>query len=155
MKNFQIFRIGVFITLLSFVSMSVFAQANYKQSFNIHKDGKIMDNKGKSVGLVTKDQIIKDHEGHKIAFVDGEGNLIDAKTNKKMGRMGKDGKSYYNAKGELMFTIKDNPDETCDIVDTKGKVIGNVHDSFKGSACAIHCFQNNMAKKADGSRMKH
>ncbi len=37
----------------------------------------------------------------KLLFVDGEGNLIDAKTNKKMGRMGKDGKSYYNAKGRV------------------------------------------------------
>ncbi|RDB02775.1 hypothetical protein [Runella aurantiaca] len=81
MTNSQIFRIGVFITLLSFVSMSVFAQVNYKQSFNLHKDGKIIDN--------------------------------------------------------------------------KGKVIGYVHDSFKGSACSIHCFQNSMAKNADGSRLKH
>ena len=69
--------------------------------------------------------------------------------------MGKDGKTYYNAQGQLLFTIKDNPDETCDIVDAKGKVIGNVHDSLKGVACAIHCFNKDMAKKADGSHMKH
>ncbi|MBB3841934.1 hypothetical protein FHS57_005963 [Runella defluvii] len=155
MKTNQLFRIGAFIALLSIVSISVFAQANYKQPMSIGKDGKIMDSKGTSVGLVTKDQIIKDHDGHKIAFVDGEGNLIDAKTNKKMGRMGKDGKTYYNAQGQLLFTIKDNPDETCDIVDAKGKVIGNVHDSLKGVACAIHCFNKDMAKKADGSHMKH
>ena len=155
MKTNQLFRIGAFIALLSIVSTFGFAQANYKQPMSIGKDGKIMDSKGTSVGLVTKDQIIKDHDGHKIAFVDGEGNLIDAKTNKKMGRMGKDGKSYYNVKGELEFTIKDNPDETCDIVDAKGKVIGNVHDSLKGVACALHCFQNGMGKKADGSHMKH
>lgn len=155
MKTNQLFRIGAFIALLSVVSTFAFAQSDYKHPFSIGKDGKVMDSKGTSVGLVTKDQIIKDHEGHKIAFVDGEGNLVDAKTNKKMGRMGKDGKSYYNAKGELEFTIKDNPDETCDIVDAKGKVIGNVHDSLKGVACALHCFQNGMGKKADGSHMKH
>ncbi len=155
MKTNQSFRIGAFIALLSIVSTFAFAQANYKQPFSIDKDGKIKDSKGTSVGLVTKDQIIKDHDGHKIAFVDGEGNLVDAKTNKKMGRMGKDGKTYYNAQGQLLFTIKDNPDETCDIVDAKGKVIGNVHDSLKGVACAIHCFNKDMAKKADGSHMKH
>lgn len=155
MKTKQSFRIGAFIALLSIVSTLAFAQANYKQSFSIGKDGKVMDSKGTSVGLVTKDQIIKDHDGHKIAFVDGEGNLVDAKTNKKMGRMGKDGKTYYNTQGQLLFTIKDNPDETCDIVDAKGKVIGNVHDNLKGVACAIHCFNKDMAKKADGSHMKH
>ena len=155
MKTNQLFRIGAFIALLSIVSTFGFAQANYKQPFSIDKDGKVMDSKGTSVGLVTKDQIIKDHDGHKIAFVDGEGKLVDAKTNKKMGRMGKDGKTYYNAQGQLLFTIKDNPDETCDIVDAKGKVIGNVHDSLKGTACALHCFQNSIAKKADGSHMKH
>lgn len=155
MKTKQSFRIGAFIALLSIVSTLAFAQANYKQPFSIGKDGKVMDSKGTSVGLVTKDQIIKDHDGHKIAFVDGEGNLVDAKTNKKMGKMGKDGKTYYNAQGQLLFTIKDNPDETCDIVDAKGKVIGNVHDSLKSVACAIHCFNKDMAKKTDGSHMKH
>lgn len=155
MKTKQSFRIGALIALLSIVSTLAFAQVNYKHPMSIGKDGKIMDSKGTSVGLVTKDQIIKDHDGHKIAFVDGEGNLVDAKTNKKMGKMGKDGKTYYNSQGQLLFTIKDNPDETCDIVDAKGKVIGNVHDSLKGVACAIHCFNKDMAKKADGSHMKH
>ncbi len=46
-----------------------------------------------------------------------------------------------NANGDLMFTIKDNADNTCDIFDAKGNKIGNVHDSYKGSACALHCFQ--------------
>jgi hypothetical protein len=151
-NHFRIWAIIAFV--VSFVSLSS-AQTNYKQPMSIGKDGKIKDYSGAVVGLVTKDQIIKDHDGHKIAFVDGDGNLVDAKTNKKMGKMGKDGKTYYNAQGQLLFTIKDNPDETCDIVDAKGKVIGNVHDSLKGVACAIHCFNKDMAKKADGSHMKH
>ena len=53
----------------------------------------------------------------------------------------KDGKTYMDANGDLMFTIKDNADDTCDIFDAKGNKIGNVHDSYKGSACALHCFQ--------------
>ena len=105
------------------------------------------------MGIVTKDQIIKDHQGNKIAFMDKDGNLVDAKTNKKVGKIGKDGKTYYNAKGEVEFTVRDNPDETCDIVDAKGKVVGNVHDSLKGIACAIHCFH--MDKKVAGTHMKH
>lgn len=118
--------------------------ANYKQPFQIDNKGTIWSRTGAPVGLVTKDQIIKDSKGQKIAFVDGQGNLVDTKTGKKMGRMGKDGKTYFNTEGELLFTIKDNADKTCDIFDVKGHKIGNVHDSYKGSACAIHCFANGL-----------
>lgn len=57
-----------------------------------------------------------------------------------MGRMGKDGKTYLNTNGDLMFMIKENLGETCEIFDAKG-IKGNVHDSFKESASALHCFQ--------------
>lgn len=137
-------QVQTFILASAFLLMPslLFGQsANYKQPMTINASGQIKDSKGTAIGLVTKDQMIKDAKGQKIAFVDGQGNLVDAKTGKKMGRMGKDGKTYTDANGDLMFTIKDNPDETCDIFDAKGKKIGNVHDSYKGTACALHCFQ--------------
>lgn len=115
--------------------------ANYKQPMTINASGQIKDGQGISVGTISKDRMIIDAKGKKIAFVDGQGNLVDAKTSKKMGKMGKDGKTYMDANGDLMFTIKDNADDTCDIFDAKGKKIGNVHDSYKGTACALHCFQ--------------
>ncbi len=115
--------------------------ANYKQPMTINASGQIRDDQGISVGAISKDRMIMDAKGKKIAFVDGQGNLVDAKTGKKMGKMGKDGKTYMDANGDLMFTIKDNTDDTCDIFDAKGKKIGNVHDSYKGTACALHCFQ--------------
>ena len=120
-----------------------FAQSNYKQPMTINKDGKITDAAGITVGSVSKEKIIQDHNGHKIAFVDGEGNLVDAHTNKKMGRMGKDGKTYYDANGEIYLTVKDKG-ETCDIFDASGKKIGNVHSSYKGMACVLHCFENGL-----------
>ncbi|GAB2575446.1 hypothetical protein GCM10027190_26510 [Spirosoma areae] len=132
----------ILASALLLMPLFVFSQsANYKQPMTINASGQIKDSKGTAMGLVTKDQMINDAKGNKIAFVDGQGNLVDAKTGKKMGHMGKDGKTYMNANGDLMFTIKDNPDETCDIFDTKGNKIGNVHDSYKGTACALHCFQ--------------
>ncbi|GAB2583653.1 5-fold beta-flower protein [Spirosoma areae] len=139
MKQLQTFIIASALLLMP---LFVFSQsANYKQPMTINAAGQVKDAKGVAIGLVTKDRMIKDAKGNKIAFVDGQGNLIDAKTGKKMGRMGKDGKTYMDANGDLMFTIKDNADETCDIFDAKGNKIGNVHDSFKGTACALHCFQ--------------
>jgi hypothetical protein len=115
--------------------------ANYKQPMTINAAGQVKDGTGLTVGMVTENQMIMDAKGKKIAFVDGQGNLVDAKTGKNMGRISKNGNTYMDATGDLMFTIRDKPDNTCDVFDAKGRKIGNVHDSFKGSACALHCFQ--------------
>lgn len=133
----------VLMLALIFLSNASFAQSvNYKQPMTINAKGQINDEKGTAIGLISKDQIVSDAGGKKIAFVDGQGNLVDAKTGKKMGHMGKDGKTYYSANGDLLFNVKDKPDNTCDIFDTKGTKIGNVHNSYKSTACALHCFQN-------------
>ncbi|MVM39387.1 hypothetical protein GO730_20425 [Spirosoma sp. HMF3257] len=140
MKKVQKWTLLAAMTLLPSLLFS--QSANYKQPMSINAQGQIKDGKGTSIGLVGKDRIIKDASGQKIAFVDGQGDLVDAKTGKKMGRIGKDGKTYYDINGELVFTIKDKPDDTCDIFDAKGNKIANVHDSYKNIACALHCFQN-------------
>ena len=140
MKTKSLF-FALFALLLGTPSLLLAQSANYKNPMSINASGQVKDGTGATVGTVSKDRMIMDAKGQKIAFVDGQGNLVDAKTGKKMGRMGKDGKTYMDANGDLMFTIKDNADETCDIVDANGKKIGNVHDSYKGSACALHCFQ--------------
>lgn len=127
--------------LLGAPSLLLAQSANYKNPMSINANGQIKDGTGKTVGIVSKDRMIMDAKGKKIAFVDGQGNLVDAKTGKKMGRVGKNNDTYMDANGDLMFTVKNNADETCDIFDAKGKKIGNVHDSYKGSACALHCFQ--------------
>ena len=130
------------LALLLALPSLLFAQsANYKNPMRINASGQIKDGTGATVGTVSKERMIMDAKGRKMAFVDGQGNLIDAKTGKRMGRMGKDGKTYMDANGDLMYTIKDNADETCDIFDAKGRKIGNVHESYKGTACALHCFQ--------------
>lgn len=106
----------------------------------------MLDASGLVVGSVSKDRIIKNSKGEKMAFIDNQGNLIDAKTNKKLGRMGKDGRTYYNAAGQLALTVKEN-DQTCDVFDANGTKIGNVHASLKGSACALACFQQQHTAK--------
>lgn len=115
-------------------------QPSYKTPIVIGADGKAVDSKGVTAGLVSKEGIIKNAEGEKIAFVDANGNLVDSQSGKKLGKMGKDGKTYYNADGQLEFTLKDNG-TTCDIFDAQGKKVGNIHSSLKANACAVHCFQ--------------
>lgn len=120
---------------------SVDASAQSQNYKHLIHTGEIKDARGITVGTVTKDQIIKDSQGRKIAFIDGQGNLVDAKTNRKLGRMGKDGKTFFNADGQLVFTIKESG-KTCEIFDANGKKIGDVHSSLKASACALACFQS-------------
>lgn len=114
--------------------------------------GHLIDSKGdiyfngSQVGSVSKDQIIKDSKGEKVGFIDEKGNLVDAK-GKKLGHWGKDGKTYYDANGVVMYKVEDDADETCNIYDAKGKKLGNVHDSYKSVACAIHCFDKKMSMK--------
>ncbi len=132
---------ALFALLLGAPSLLLAQSTNYKHPMSINATGQIKDDAGKTIGTVSKDQMIMDANGKKIAFVDGQGNLVDAKTGKKMGRVGKNNDTYMDANGDLMFTVKDNADNTCDIFNAKGQKIGNVHDSYKGSACALHCFQ--------------
>ncbi len=101
---------------------------------------------GVKTGTVSKDKIISDSKGKKLGFLGADGVLKD-ENGKMMGKMGKDGKTYFDEKGNIIFTIVDFDKETCNIKDAKGVVIGNVHKSLKGVACALHCFQNQMDMK--------
>ncbi len=138
--------IALLIVAITFVQSAVIAQdANYKhQMMSISQKGEIKKG-GVTVGQITKDNVINDAKGNKIAYVDGQGNLVDAKGN-LMGRMGKDGKTYHNVNGDLTFSVKDNG-KTCNVFDVNGKKIGNIHSSYKGMACVLYCFQNDMDMK--------
>lgn len=142
MKNLTI----VFAFLVFGLEQNSFAQQtrDYK--------GHVIDSKGDiyfdgtRVGVVSKKGLIKDANGKKVAFLNANGTVSDA-NGKNMGHLGKDGKTYYDANGALVFTTKDIDGETCDILDAQGKKIGNVHDSYKGVACALHCMENKMNMK--------
>lgn len=105
-------------------------------------NGRVME-QGKSIGLLTKEGVIQDAKGKKLAFLNADGTLSDA-SGKSLGRRSKDGQTYYDASGNVVLTVKDNPDATCDVLDTKGKKIGMVYDSVKGNACALHCFAHGL-----------
>jgi hypothetical protein len=145
--------IQLILALVLFSSIDILAQQKDYKGHIINSKGDIYFN-GEKVGLITKEQIIKDADGKKIGFLNAEGSLSD-ENGKKIGKLGKDGGNFYNTNNVLVLSVKDNPDETCNILDAKGKVIGNVHDSYKGIACSIHCFQSKMKKNPNGSHMKH
>lgn len=141
------------IALFLFSCIALIAQQKDYKGHIINSKGDVYF-KGEKIGSISKEQIIKDSNGKKIGFLNADGTLSD-ENGKMLGKLGKDGSKFYNTSNTLVLSVKDKPDETCDILDADGKVIGNVHDSYKGIACSIHCFQSNMKKKADGSHMKH
>lgn len=145
MKTYKT-TIALFIVVIAFIQSVAFAQnANYKhQIMNIDKNGTIKKG-GVKIGQITKENVVNDAKGNKIAYIDGQGNLVDA-NGKVMGRMGKDGKSYHNINGDLTFNLKEEGN-TCNIFDASGKKIGNIHSSYKGMACVLYCFQNGMDMK--------
>lgn len=146
MKNLKLFKKAMMITMISITAFSYigFAQTrNYKHLNQtcIYNDGKIKKD-GVEIGYISKNNEIFDAEGHKIAYTDGKGNLVDG-AGKIMGGIGKDGKTFKNLNGDLLISVKDDG-TTCEIFDEKGKKIGNVHSSYKSMACVLYCFNNNM-----------
>lgn len=136
----------VIILVVAFIGQNLFAQS-------VNSKGRIIDAKGDihvgttKIGSISKDSIVRDAKGKKIAFLKSGGILVDAK-GKNLGKMGKDGNTFYNADGTHVLSVKENTDtQTCDIMDANGKVIGNVHNNFKPMACTLHCFVNKMDSK--------
>ena len=114
MKNLKQIIASLLIAI-SFIPAFSYAQStNYKhQMLTIDEKGKISEGNS-TVGYITKTNVVNDAKGKKIAYIDGQGNLVDAKGN-LMGRMGKDGKSYQNVNGDLKFSVKENG-KTCNMM---------------------------------------
>jgi YHS domain-containing protein len=133
------------------IAIMVCIGQNFAQA--VDSKGRVIDAKGDvyvngtKLGAVTMDSIVKNANGKPIAFLKSGGILVNAK-GKTLGKLGKDGKTYYNANGAVVYTIKENTDtETCDVLDANGKVVGNVHNNYKAMACTLHCFSNQMGAK--------
>jgi hypothetical protein len=78
----------IYIVIFIMTTVLIYGQSNYKMPFNIDKNGTVKNESGNKIGSVTKNEVFDEH-GNKLAFLDGQGNLIDAKTNKKIGRIAK------------------------------------------------------------------
>jgi hypothetical protein len=133
------------------VAVTVNAQ-NYKAP-KIDASGKFSDGNGVSMGTVTKDGVMDDM-GMKMAHIDGEGNLVDTKSGKKMGKAEKNGDFMYKmsetADGKKL-TVGTPSNGMCEVKDDMGKTVLLVHENYKmQAACAYHCAQ----MKKDGKDMK-
>jgi Heavy metal binding domain len=133
----------VVIALVSAIQFSQAQELDYK-GHRIDASGKVTDKEGKHIGSVSKEGVIKDATGVKVAHVDGTGTLIDAKTGKNLGKVGKNGNFVpYSSVEAWSATSSENG--VCQIKDEAGKVKAVVHETYKNiGACAIHCLTHHM-----------
>lgn len=129
------------IALLGIVMTVNFATAQNYKAAKIDASGKVLNAQGAHIGWVTKEGAIKDTSGNKIAVIDSEGNLLDAKTGTKMGKAQKNGifVSEEMKTPDKGWTTSGAVNGTCLVKDANGIVKAEIHENYKAQgACAIH-----------------
>lgn len=141
MKNISIIA-AVFVMLIA--ASGAYAQ-NYKQPLpSIDAKGKITDAKGKHIGWITSDGIIKDATRAKVAHIDNQGNAVDAATGKNLGKAAKNGTYLYHVKSGVSdsLTVSIPMNGICEVKDKNDKTLMLVHENYKQyGACAMHCLE--------------
>jgi hypothetical protein len=138
MKN--ILRKIAIVATFSIFGFTAFAQ-NYKAP-KIDATGKVTVD-GKHVLTITPDGKYNHPSGQNLAYINSEGELVDAKTKKVLGKAEKNGHFIpSDAKTiEEKLTVHSTSDGTYEIKDKTGKVIGIAHESYKQQAAgAIHYY---------------
>lgn len=121
-------------------TITIMAQ-NYKAP-KIDASGKVWVN-DKHVGNISKEGVITDQAGIKLAHVGSDGELMDATTGKKLGLAAKNGNytpHFSNGQSDEWTISEPDKEGMCEVKDKSGKVVGVVHENYKQQgACAIHC----------------
>jgi hypothetical protein len=137
MKRLQSIMLVLFVLVVT-------ATASYAQNY-----------KKQHIGWVTNEGIIKDTAGVQIAHVDSNGNLVDMKSGKNIGKAAKNGNYVYHSEKskEETLTVSAPMNGTCEVKDKSGKTVLLVHENYKQyGACAYHCLK--MKKEHKGMKMK-
>ena len=147
-KNYAMVMLGLVFAI------QIASAQNYKAPA-IDASGKFTDKGGKMMGKMTKDGMMDD-KGIKVAHVDSEGNLVDSKSGKKLGKVEKNGNftyHYMETSDSKNFTIGPPAQGVCEVTDDKGNVVLLVHENYKAqAACAYHCAK--MKKEGKDMKMK-
>lgn len=149
-------RITIVVLAIVFTTQLLEAQDVDYKGHRIDATGKITDQGGMHIGNVTKEGVISDASGKKVAYVDGNGSLMDAETGKNLGKVGKNG-TFVPYSLNTEWSTSDPANGTCLIKDETGKVRAVVHETYKNiGACAIHCLTHHMkhGEILDETKMK-
>ncbi len=135
------------LTMLVLVFATQITQAQNYKAPKIDASGKITDKESKQIGSVSNEGIVMDVMGMKVAYVDANGSLVDAKTGKKLGKAEKNGNFIpeYAKTPDEGWSISAPMNGTCLVKDKDGNVKAEVHENYKAfGACAIHCLTHHM-----------
>ncbi len=113
----------------------------------LQADGKVVDEKGKQLGYITKDGKVCDVTGKVIGIIAASGDVTTANGKGIVGVIQKDG-SFKSKKGHVVTTGGDGA------IMVAGKMVGHVDEAYKikSHGCAVHCFysiENEDAKEID------
>ena len=136
----------LFAVLGIVLAINISQAQNYKAP-KIDASGKITDKDGKHMGSVTKDGVIIDAMGMKVAHIDANGTLVDDKTGEKLGKAEKNGNfvPHFAKTPDEGWSISAPLNGTCLVKDKDGNIKAEVHENYKASgACAIHCLTHRM-----------
>lgn len=134
----------LWIVALVFSIQIANAQVLDYKGHRIDAAGKITDADGKHVGNVTREGVITNSTGDKVAYADGKGSLINAKTGENLGKIGKDG-NFVHYSGTETWIISAPENGVCLVKDKNGNVKAVVHETYKNiGACAAYCIAHHM-----------
>ncbi|MGN6645008.1 MAG: 5-fold beta-flower protein [Cytophaga sp.] len=137
------FVIFVAFTMLA-AGLNATAQG-YKAQFPMQMDtaGVIRDASGATFATISKDSIIKNSQGEKIAFIDRSGNLVDA-NGKILGKAAKNG-DFKSIDGQVEYIVKPTADGAyCEVYDKAGKKVLTVPKNYKEQASTMAYIQKQM-----------
>lgn len=135
-----------FAVLAVVFAIQITQAQNYKAP-KIDASGRITDKYAKYIGTVTKEGVVSDAMGMKVAHIDADGMVVDEKTGEKLGKAEKNGNfvSHFAKTPDEGWTISAPMNGTCLVKDKAGNIKAEVHENYKQSgACAIHCLTHNM-----------
>ena len=115
----------------------------------LQANGKVVDEKGKPLGYITKDGKVCDVTGKVIGIIAETGDVTTANGKGIIGVIRKDG-SFKTKKGHVVTTGGDGA------IMVASKMVGHVDEAYKikSHGCAVHCFfsiENEDAKEIDGN----
>ena len=144
MKTLKNISLGILVAVFAVQ----FSQAQNYKAPKIDASGKITGKDGKHIGSMTKDGVITNAMGMKVAHVDASGNLIDDKTGEKLGKSEKNGNflPLFAKTPDEGWSVSAPLNGTCQVKDKDGNIKAEVHENYKQfGACAIHCLTHHMS----------
>lgn len=144
MKTKSIFMLVLMILAVTLVQSQELPPKHRGMHPRLQADGKVVDEKGKQLGYITKDGKVCDVTGKVIGIIAETGDVSTANGKGIIGVIQKDG-SFKSKKGHVVTTGGDGA------IMVAGKMVGHIDEAYKikSHGCAVHCFFSSENQEAN------